>query len=158
MKSVFVIAMIMAAASATTSVQAQAVFKCSVNGVVTYQQDPCAGMPVTREMMQSTAPAAVTTAQLTAPVARNGKSASDKAMQEAYLSHMARGEYAIAKSFASTDAQRNQAIQRDEAKKVQCQSMAVRVREAESNNKHRNGAWQHAAEAAQAQYSIKCGS
>jgi hypothetical protein len=158
MKSVFVIAIIMAA-SATTSVQAQAVFKCSVNGVVTYQQDPCAGMPVTREMMQAAAPAPAT--QVTTQVAKSSrieKSYADKAMQEAYLSHMARGEYAIAKSFASTDAQRNQAIQREEAKKVQCQTMAVRVREAESNNKHRNGAWQHAAESAQAQYSIKCGS
>jgi len=142
--------------SVATLASAQNMYRCTKAGVSSYQDKPCEGMVV-----QPTA-APVTVAnnapkQTQGTVAPSPNSTS-KAMDEAYQQHMARGEFALAKSFATNDTQRNAAAMKLSQLQSQCASMAIRTQQADANNKHMNGRWQHAAEAADAQYRLKCGS
>ena len=140
------------------SVSAQSMYRCTKAGVSSYQDRPCEGMVVP----PSGPAAAVATPATTAPrqtpgVVAPAPNANSKAMDEAYQRHMALGEFALAKSYATTDSQRNTVANKLAQLQAQCASMAIRVQQAEADNKHMNGRRQHAAEAASAQYRLKCG-
>jgi|SRR5450830_768953 len=139
-----------------TLASAQSMFRCTKAGVSSYQDKPCEGMVVP----PTAAPVTVANnapKQTQGTVAPSPNSTS-KAMDEAYQQHMARGEFALAKSFATNDTQRNAAAMKLAQLQSQCASMAIRTQQADANNKHMNGRWQHAAESADAQYRLKCGS
>ena len=153
MKKFFVVAMM--AVAFTGAVQAQSMFRCTKAGVSSYQDTPCDDMVVERPV-QGNIVSGLPTPCNAQNVTKLDPS-TNKAMTEAYQNHMARGEYATARTFAVNDAQRAQANMQLARLQTRCQTMAIRTNQAEANNRHMNGRWQHAAEAAQAQYSVTCG-
>lgn len=147
MKKIILIALVTASFAAS----AQNMYRCSNNGgTASYQDTPC-----NKEMqIPKTAQAAPMTTTTMAP---STTTANNKAMDEAFQRHMMAGEFTLAKNFAVSDAQRSLATKKEIQLRAQCDSMQIKVREAESNNKHMNGKFQHRAEAAQSQYNLKCG-
>jgi hypothetical protein len=140
------------------SVSAQSMYRCTKAGVSSYQDRPCEGMVVPSSGPAKTmaTPADTAPKQMPGAVA-SIPNANNKAMDEAYQRHMALGEFSVAKSYATTDAQRNTVANKLAQLQAQCASMAIRAQQAEADNKHMNGRRQHAAEAASAQYRLKCG-
>src|SRR5574343_682957 len=125
-------------------------YRCQTPDGVFYQDMPCKGMSVikTPEVPAIAKAEAVSTKPGMKPA-----SISD----DAYRKYMASGDYSRAAAFATTDAQRAEVQRKKIEKEKRCQIQAIRVQEAEANNKHRGGRFQHRAEALQQEHALRCG-
>jgi hypothetical protein len=121
-------------------------YRCQTAEGVVYQEMPCKGMTVIR--MPEASPA------VPSPASGSKHSSIN---DEAYRKYLASGDYSRAAAFATSDAQRAEVQRRRIEKEKRCQLLAIKVQEAEANNKHRGGRFQHHAEALQQEYGVRCG-
>lgn len=164
MKAVLLLGAVMISAFAASP--SHAMFKCTVDGKISYQEAPCTnGMGTTVKTVSGAATSA--TSQAGADSGYSGKldsgmaaplrdMATKKANDEAFNRYMASGDYDRALAFATDEGQRNRARQALSKKEVRCAELRIKRDEANANSKGREGRLQHAAEAAQARYDAEC--
>jgi bifunctional DNA-binding transcriptional regulator/antitoxin component of YhaV-PrlF toxin-antitoxin module len=77
-------------------------------------------------------------------------------MNEAYNARMAKGDYDGALAFATTEEQKQIALQKKASKDERCEYLRIAAAKARKDAEGRNQRWRTQAEAAEARFSSQC--
>ena len=129
------------------SVMANAgMYKCKINGSVSYQEAPC---PVGAGGSVQVA----TQAELAGPSSGRSLNAQQKDSFDKYFTAR---DYTRAAMFATTPEQKQRVAVAQQNQKAKCQNMEITRNQKYANSKWRGGRAEHAAEASEARLEASC--